>query len=56
MKWTNDLPTKAGYYLRNKPFISTQDGTMKFLEDWHGAKYMWWFGPIPDPPRVAPER
>lgn len=26
------------------------------LSKWHGAKIMWWYGPIPSPPTTAQEQ
>jgi len=66
MEWTKKVPTKPGIYFRNNPPISHRvrqdifeiDGklfvsnseTSIYLDDWHGAKRMWWFGPIPEVP------
>lgn len=66
MEWTKEVPTKQGDYMRNNPpcshvvrqaileldgrlFVSNSEGWI-YLNKWHGAKEMWWFGPIPEVP------
>lgn len=66
LRWTRELPTKPGIYLRRNPpvqFVVRQDifliagelcaGThegMIKLHRWVGAARFQWFGPIPQPP------
>jgi len=66
MEWTKQVPKKPGKYFRNNPpcshvvrqdifemderlWASGCEGAQE-LSKWHGAKSMWWFGPIPEVP------
>lgn len=67
LKWTHIVPWKTGIYLRNNPATchvvrqdiyliegelctTTNEGCTR-LKRWKGAKEMWWYGPVPEPPK-----